>query len=120
MQDTDTINLQKPNDRINYARLFRVVLSRWYLVAASVIICFLLARLYLWYTPKVYATNAIMKFDEKKSEISELVSVINNAERATAKVQSESFVIKSRNLIVSAVKDLDYKISFYIAGRVRT
>lgn len=119
MQEAGTINLQKPNDRIDYARLFRVVLSRWYLVAVSVLICFLLARLYLWYTPKVYATSALMKFDEKKSEISELVSVINNAERATAKVQSESYVIKSRNLIISAVKDLDYKISFYIEGRVR-
>jgi tyrosine-protein kinase Etk/Wzc len=119
MQETNTGNLQKPNDRIDYARLFRVVLSRWYLVAIAVLLCFLLARLYLWYTPKSYATNAIMKFDEKKSEISELVSVINNAERATAKVQSESYVIKSRNLIVSAIKDLDYKISFYIEGRVR-
>ncbi|RYE37018.1 MAG: polysaccharide biosynthesis tyrosine autokinase, partial [Sphingobacteriaceae bacterium] len=93
--------------------------SRWYLVALAVLVCFLTAKLYLWYTPKVYATNAVMKFDEKKSEISELVSVINNAERATAKVQSESYVIRSRKLIISAIKDLDYKISFYIEGRVR-
>ncbi|RYE32009.1 MAG: polysaccharide biosynthesis tyrosine autokinase [Sphingobacteriaceae bacterium] len=119
MPENDTINLQKPNDRLNYIRLFKVVLSRWYLVALLVISCFLLAKLYLWYTPKVYATNAIMKFDEKKSEISELVSVINNAERATAKVQSESYVIRSRKLIISAVKDLDYKISFFIEGRIR-
>lgn len=120
MQNSGTADLQKPQDRIDYVRLFRVVLSRWYLVAIAVLICFLLARLYLWYTPKVYATNALMKFDEKKSEISELVSVINNADRATAKVQSESFVLKSRSLIISAIKDLDYKISFFIAGRVRT
>ncbi|RYE37225.1 MAG: polysaccharide biosynthesis tyrosine autokinase [Sphingobacteriaceae bacterium] len=119
MPDQDTIHLQKPTDRLNYIRLFKMFLSRWYLVALAVLVCFLLAKLYLWYTPKVYATNAVMKFDEKKSEISELVSVINNAERATAKVQSESFVIKSRNLIISAVKDLDYKISFFIEGRVR-
>ena len=119
MPENDNLPLQKPNDRLNYVRLFRVVLSRWYLVAFSVLICFLMAKLYLWYTPKVYATNAIMKFDEKKSEISELVSVINNAERATAKVQSESYVIRSRKLIISAVKDLDYKISFFIEGRIR-
>ncbi|MGI4727192.1 MAG: Wzz/FepE/Etk N-terminal domain-containing protein [Janthinobacterium lividum] len=119
MPENDSINLQKPTDRLNYVRLFRMILSRWYLVAFSVLICFSLAKLYLWYTPKVYATNAIMKFDEKKSEISELVSVINNAERATAKVQSESFVIRSRKLIISAIKDLDYKISFFIEGRVR-
>ena len=120
MQEVNTINPQKPNDSINYTRLLRVILSRWYLLAIALLLSFLLARLYLWYTPKVYATSAIMKFDEKKSEISELVSVINNAERATAKVQSESFVIKSRKLIVNAVKDLDYKVSFFIAGRIRT
>ena len=120
MQESIANVAQKPNDHINYVRLFRVIISRWYLIVISLLLCFLLAHLYLWYTPKMYATSAIMKFDEKKSEISELVSVINNAERATAKVQSESYVIKSRNLIINAVKDLDYKISFYIAGRVRT
>ncbi|WP_419802982.1 GumC family protein [Mucilaginibacter sp.] len=119
MPDNDSIHLQKPTDRLNYARLLRMILSRWYLVALAVLICFFMAKLYLWYTPKVYATNSIMKFDEKKSEISELVSVINNAERATAKVQSESYVIRSRSLIISAVKDLDYKISFFIEGRIR-
>ena len=120
MQDNGDVVIKKTTDRLDYSRLFKVILSRWYIVALSVLICFAIAKLYLWYTPKMYATSAIMKFDEKKSEISELVSVINNAERATAKVQSESFVIKSRNLIISAVKDLDYKISFYISGRVRT
>ncbi|MVN20630.1 GumC family protein [Mucilaginibacter arboris] len=120
MQEINTSNPQKPNDSINYMRLFRVILSRWYLVAFSVLLCFLLGRLYLWYTPKSYATSAIMKFDEKKSEISELVSVMNTADRATNKVQSESYVIKSRSLIINAVKDLDYKISFFIAGRIRT
>lgn len=119
MPDNDSIHLQKPTDRLNYARLLRMILSRWYLVALAVLICFFMAKLYLWYTPKVYATNSIMKFDEKKSEISELVSVINNAERATTKVQSESYVIRSRSLIISAVKDLDYKISFFIEGRIR-
>ena len=119
MQEALANDSQKPNDRINYNRLFRVVLSRWYLVAFAVLLCFAIARLYLWYTPKQYATSAVMKFDEKKSEISELVSVMNNADRAAAKVQSESYVIKSRGLIINAVKDLDYKVSFFIAGRIR-
>lgn len=119
MQENNTINLQKPADRLDYGRLCRVLSSRWYIIALAVLICIACAKLYLWYTPKMYATNAVMKFDEKKSEISELVSVINSAERSTAKVQSESYVIKSRSLINQAVKSLDYKISFYISGRVR-
>ncbi len=121
MQESiSTTDFQKPNDRINYGRLFLVVLSRWYLVVIAVLLCFILAKIYLWYTPKVYATSALMKFDERKPEITDLGSAFNTSDRATGKVQSESYVIKSRNLIVNAVKDLDYKISFYIAGRVLT
>lgn len=115
-----TNDLQKTNDRLNYSRLFLVVLSRWYLVVIAVLLCLTLAKLYLWYTPKVFATSALMKFDERKPDITDMGSVLNSAERSTGRVQSESYVIKSRNLIINAVKDLDYKISFYIAGRVLT
>jgi hypothetical protein len=48
------------------------------------------------------------------------VGVINNNDRGPSKIQSEIFVLQSRTLILSAIKDLDYRVSFYISGRVRT
>lgn len=104
---------------IDYVKIVKIVLSRWYWVASTVIIALVIAYIYLWYTPETFSTTASLKFDEKKSEISELLNVRNAYDR-TNKMQSEQFVIRSREVLINAVENLDYKISFYLKGRVRT
>jgi tyrosine-protein kinase Etk/Wzc len=120
MQETEKIINRLPNQEIDYSKIARILLSRWYWIAASVIICWLISYTYLWYTPKTYATSGTLKIEEKKSEFSDLVGVINNSDRGPSKIQSEIFVLQSRTLILSAIKNLDYRISYYISGRVRT
>ena len=104
---------------IDYLKIVKIVLSRWYWVASTVIIALIIAYVYLWYTPETFSTSASLKFDEKKSEISELLNVRNTYDR-TNKMQSEQFVIRSRDVLLNAVKNIDYKISFYLKGRLRT
>ena len=104
---------------IDYLKIVKIVLSRWYWVASTLIISLVIAYLYLWYTPETYSTSASLKFEEKKSEISELLNVRNVYDR-TNKMQSEQFVIRSREVLYDAIEQLDYKISFYLKGRVRT
>lgn len=120
MEETSKINHKLPNQEIDYFKIAKILLSRWYWIVGSVAICMLISYCYLWYTPKTYATSATMKFEEKKSEISDLVSVINNSDKGPSKIQSEIFVIQSSSLVLSAIKDLDYRISFYLGGRIRT
>lgn len=120
MQETERIDRKLPNQEIDYFKIGKILLSRWYWIAASVIVCVIISYIYLWYTPKTYATSATLKIEEKKSEFSDLVGVINNNDRGPSKIQSEIFVLQSRTLILSAIKDLDYRVSFYISGRVRT
>lgn len=104
---------------IDYVKIVKIVLSRWYWMASTVIISLIAAYIYLWYTPETFSTNASLKFEEKKSEISELLNVRSTYDRNN-KMQSEQFVIRSRDVLLNAVNDLDYKISFYLKGRVRT
>src|ERR1700743_1823462 len=120
MQDTDKITRKLPNQEIDYYKIAKILLSRWYWIAATVIICLLISYTYLWYTPKTYSTSATLKIEEKKSEFSDLVGVINNNDKGPSKIQSEIYVLQSSTLILSAIKDLDYRVSFYISGRVRT
>jgi capsular exopolysaccharide synthesis family protein len=68
----------------------------------------------------MYATSATLKIEEKKSEFSDLVGVISNNDRGPSKTQSEIFVLQSRTLILDAIRDLDYRVTFYISGKVRT
>lgn len=109
-----------PHQEIDYFKIGKILLSRWFWIAGSVAICMLIAYVYLWYTPKTYATYGTLKLEEKKSEISDLVNVINNNDRGPSRLQSEMFVIQSRAVLINAIKDLDYHTSFYIGGRIRT
>lgn len=108
-----------PNQEIDYIKILKVVWSRWYLIAGSVVVCYGLALLYLWYMPKTYATGATLKFEDKKSEIADLINVPGTTDRTTvSKIQSETIVLQSMALITNAVRQLDYRISFYVVGRV--
>lgn len=119
MEETDRTQPKLPNQEIDYLKIAKVILSRWYWIVGSVAICFIIANIYLWYTPKTYATGATLKFEEKKSEISDLISVPGVNDRTNAaKIQSETVVLQSTALLLNAIKHLDYRISFYIVGRV--
>nr|WP_121270609.1 tyrosine-protein kinase family protein [Pedobacter schmidteae] len=119
MKTTEQIQKRPSGREIDYLKIVSILLSRWYMLAGSVLVAALIAYAYLWYTPKTYATSGMLKFDEKKSELTDLVNVMNNSGRSPANLQSEKFIIQSRSLLLNAIKQLNYNISFYISGRIR-
>ncbi|HTD39325.1 MAG TPA: Wzz/FepE/Etk N-terminal domain-containing protein, partial [Mucilaginibacter sp.] len=120
MEETEKITRKLPHQEIDYFKIGKILLSRWYWIAGSVAICMIISYTYLWYSPKTYATSGTLKLEEKKSEFSDLVSIINSNDRGPSRTQSEIFVLQSRTLILDAIKDIDYRISFSISGRART
>jgi capsular exopolysaccharide synthesis family protein len=118
--EENKIQNKLPNQEIDYFKIGKILLSRWYWIAGSLIICMIVANVYLWYTPKTYATSGgTMKFEEKKSEISDLTGgVTTTADRTTSRIQTETIVLQSTPLLLNAIKQLDYRISFYIKGRL--
>ncbi len=119
MEELDKVKPKLVNQEIDYFKIAKILLSRWYWIVGSVAISMIIANVYLWYTPKTYATSATIKFEEKKSEISDLISVPGANDRATiSKIQSETIVLQSSALLLNAIKHLDYRISFYIVGRI--
>jgi len=120
MEELEKVQRKLPNQEIDYFKIGKILFSRWYWILASVVITSAISYAYLWYTPKTYATGGTLKVEEKKSEISDIISVMTTPERGPSKIQSITSVLTSRTLILTAIKDLDYRISFYISGRVRT
>ena len=119
MEETEKTKPKLVNQEIDYLKIVKIILSRWYWIVGSVAICMIAANLYLWYVPKMYATGVTMKFEEKKSEISDLIGVPAVSERGTvSRIQSETIVLQSNALLLNAVRHLDYRLSFYIVGRV--
>ncbi len=120
MTSTESNNASKlPTQSIDYLKVLRILWSRWYWIAACIVTTTIIAYLYLWYTPKVYSTNASLKFVEEKSEITELLAVKNIYDR-TNKVQAETYVIQSRDVLLNAISRINYRVSYFVKGRVRT
>lgn len=118
-ETTKTVQRKLPDQEIDYYKIVRILFSRWYWIAGAVVVCSLIARLYLWYTPKTYATSGTLKLEEKKSEIPDLAGAIPTNDRpSTSRVQSEAIVLQSSALLLNVVRQLDYRMSFYIIGRV--
>lgn len=120
MEELEKVQRKLPNQEIDYFKIGKILISRWYWIAASIIVASAISYTYLWYTPKTYATAGTLKIEEKKSEISDLISVMTTPERGPSKIQSITSVLTSRSLVLTAIKDIDYRVSFYISGRVRT
>lgn len=119
MENTEHFNTRKAvSQTIDFYKIFRVFLSRWYWIAATVLISLCISWLYLWYTPPIYQTGASLKLAENSPGSPK--DMVSSNFNYTDKIQSESFTIKSNEVILNAIKNLDYKISYYLKGRFRT
>ncbi|TFF40886.1 polysaccharide biosynthesis tyrosine autokinase [Mucilaginibacter psychrotolerans] len=120
MEETENLQKKLPNQEVDYFKIGKILISRWYWVAGSLAVFVLWSYIYVWYTPKTFATGGIMKLEEKKSEIADLSNVLATSDRGPSRIQSETSVLQSPAVILNAVKDLNYPISFFVEGRVRT
>ncbi|WP_114936933.1 GumC family protein [Mucilaginibacter endophyticus] len=120
MEETEKVQRKLPTQELDYFKIAKILLSRWYWIAASVGIALIISYSYLWYTPKTYATSGTLRVEEKKSEVSDLITVMAVPDRGPSKIQSIISVLQSRGVMLSAIKDIDYRVSFFISGRVRT
>ncbi len=109
----------KANQEIDYNKILNIILSRWYWILITLLISLTVCWFYLWYTPKTFATSANIKFEDKRNELSNLVNIIGS-DRYTNKIESESWVFRSRNVIFNAIDQLDWKVSYFLSGKVRS
>jgi tyrosine-protein kinase Etk/Wzc len=107
------------NQEIDYVKILKILWSRWYWIASIITICTISAYIYLWYTPQTFTTNGSLKFEQTNSEISELFRGKFSVDGSKT-VDAESYVIKSNSLLTNAIGRVDYRVSYFIAGRFRT
>ncbi|OAQ38617.1 hypothetical protein A5893_14490 [Pedobacter psychrophilus] len=110
----------KNKQEIDYSKFINIVLSRWYWIAATLIISLLIAYINIWYTPKVYSTSAYLKFEEKQTNLSNSVTLSPTTRNYTNKILSESWTFRSSKTIIASVDYIDWRVSYFLEGRVRT
>src|SRR5574343_652900 len=116
-QSNSQDHFKASSQEIDYNRIFKILLSRWYWILGCILLGCIWAFVYLRFTPPVYETSALLKYDDKKTEISELININSYYDRKD-KIQSETYVIQSRTLLSRASERLDYKYSFFRKGTI--
>jgi tyrosine-protein kinase Etk/Wzc len=96
----------------NYLRIYKIIANKWYYVLTALLLSAIGAFLFLRLVTPNYRSNASVKVDDKKSELSELISIRNLYDRSS-KSESEKFVLYSRNVLTKAIEALNYPVEFY-------
>ncbi len=114
-----TISPKSIRQDIDFYKIFRVFFSRWYWIAGCIVIALIVAKLNILYTPPIYETSGALKLQESNPTINS-VAASSQVYNYTDKIEAEGFVIRSNEVILNAISKLDYKISYYLKGTIRT
>ncbi|AZI25861.1 polysaccharide biosynthesis tyrosine autokinase [Pedobacter sp. G11] len=120
MDKEQNLEAKAVSQQIDFYKIFRVFWSRWYWIAGCVAIALAIAKVRVLYTTPVYQTSASLKIQDTNPGVSTNNQMPTQVYNYTDKIQAESFVIKSNDVVLNAIANLDYKISYYIKGRIRT
>jgi tyrosine-protein kinase Etk/Wzc len=120
MENTGIENPKSVSQSIDFYKIYKVFLSRWYWILGCVIIALIIAKVKIMYTTPVYSTSASLKLQESNPAMSSSTQMASQVYNYTDKIQAESYVIKSNDVIANAISNLNYKISYYLIGRIKT
>src|SRR5690606_9989155 len=112
-------------EEINLREEFEKYIRYWPWFLISVLLCVLVAFLYLRYTTPVYQTTAsiIVKDEKNGGAMSELAAfegmgLFNGM--GTNSLENEMGILRSKRLMTDVVKNLQLNISYFVEGNIRT
>jgi len=128
MQENNTtanMNIPEPEEEsVNFRALLDRYLVEWKWFALGILVCLGIAYTYLRYAvPQYKSSSTILVRDEKKGGLqSELSAFADMGLMTGAKnnVDNEIEILKSRSLIEKTVRKLNFQISYYSNGSIKT
>lgn len=96
----------------HHLKIWSLILKKWSYITTITTISIGLAYLFLYTSNPIYCANASLKLDDRRSELSELITIRNIYDR-NSKSEAEKTILASRNVIGKAITALNYKISFF-------
>jgi tyrosine-protein kinase Etk/Wzc len=117
MEVADKIEEKKPvSQSIDFYKIFKVFLSRWYWIVGCIVIALAIAKLNLSYTVPIYSTMGQLKLQETNPMINSSTPS-SQVYNYTDKIQAESYVIRSQDVMASAVNALNYRVAYFYKDR---
>lgn len=121
--DNNTENPQ--SSTINIKKFVFKIISKWFWIAISLFVAFSIAYFINKYSDPMFSTSATILITDKENAITSGVQdVIEEMGlfKKTAKkvVENEIGILKSYTLNNSTVKELNFRVSYFAIGRIRT
>lgn len=123
MKENNSFQHKLQDESINLREQLESYIKHWPWFVFSVIIALLFAFMYLRYAQPQYKSVAtILVKDDRKGNLQSELTAFNELGLMNVKnnVDNEIEIIKSRSVIESAVKALNFNVSFFTEGRVKT
>jgi capsular exopolysaccharide synthesis family protein len=109
-------NLEKS---IDIKRVLAILLSRWYIIVASIIIALVVSYIKLRYTTPIYQANIYLRLeDEKNSGITDLFRFGRSGARLDNQMKTETEVIRSRTVALKTLQALDIPFTYEFQGKI--
>ncbi len=111
-------NQTKGDGFLDIRRIFRLVLSNWYLFVISFPICFAILFLHNRYTQNVYkgSVTVMLKSDEPKSiSRADLIEGFGLSPEMKS-LENQTIILKSKKVVKRAIDLLDFAIDIYSDG----
>lgn len=119
----ETVSFKEQANSLSLTDLLYIVWRNWYWFALSVIVCCMLAFVYLKWAPRVYIRMAtiLIKDDGKGGSISESAAFEElNMFNIKSNVDNEVLVLKSKQLMSAVVERLSLDVSYVTKDGLRT
>jgi len=103
------------SDSLDFQKVFKVILSRWYWVAGSLFFFGMLCFLFLKLVTPEYVASANLKYLDRQSELDEIATskptfLINSG---STDYLIEKYNVKSQEVVENALQKLDNPFTFY-------
>lgn len=113
----------RSGERFNLKDFFFTVLSKWYWLALSVVLCLGAAIFYIARTPKIYTRYAVVLIKETaiRRGTSELETMLTmgGMSQQNSKLPNEIIAIQSPDLMKEVVQRLGLDYDYSVSGRTR-
>lgn len=118
MTNEQEIEIEEEIDLLAYAKL---LLSKWYWIVLSCIICGCIAFVINRYATKEFEATSSIMIVEKEDALGSLNSIFQEFGSATggkANIDNQIALLQSYTLIRKTLERLDFQISYFVNGRV--
>src|SRR5690606_32278961 len=120
----DNLNNQEP-DELSLREMIEQYSRYWYYFVIGVIVAFIIAFLYLRYTPQLYQSKATIIIKDEKSQsplemaaFSQFGSFLSRFK--SNQIENELAIFNSKRIISEVVKELQLNTRYEVMGNIKT